>query len=82
MRSLGFEQLSIQYLTLDTERVPRAELAGIFTAWRDGYTTALAAHSSLSAAEVRAAFDAIIATIEDPDSYGVWQVPVVAGRRS
>lgn len=82
MRALGFEQLSIQYLTLDTERVPRAELTGIFTAWRDGYTSALAAHSSLSAAEVRAAFDAIIATIEDPDSYGVWQVPVVAGRRS
>lgn len=81
MRALGFEQLSVQYLTLDTERVPRAELAGIFTAWRDGYTAALAAHSTLSEAEVRAAFDAIIATVEDPNDYGVWQVPVVAGRR-
>ena len=81
MRELGFVQLSIQYLTIDTERVPRAELAGIFSAWRDGYVEPLAAHSSLAVGEVRASFDAIIATVEDPDSYGVWHVPVIAGRR-
>ena len=81
MRRLGFTHLGIQYLTLDTERVPREELAGILTAWRDGYTAPLAEHSGIPLSEVRAMFDAIIATINDPDAYGVWQVPVIAGRR-
>lgn len=81
MRTLGFTHLGIQYLTLDTERVPREEFAGILTAWRDGYTAPLAAHSGMAVSEVRAMFDAIIATIHDPNGYGVWQVPVVAGRR-
>lgn len=81
MRRLGFAHLGIQYLTLDTERVPREELAGILTAWRDGYAAPLAEHSGIPLSEVRAMFDAIIATINDPDAYGVWQVPVIAGRR-
>lgn len=82
MRALGFTHIGIQYLTLDTERVPRSELAGIFTAWRDGYTAVLAEHSELDTDEVRAMFNAIIATVLDPESYGVWQVPVIAGRRA
>ena len=81
LRTLGFTQLSIQFLTLDTERVPRCELVGIFTAWRDGYSRALAEHSVLSLEQIRGAFDAIIAAVEDPECYGLWQVPVVAGRR-
>lgn len=82
MRRLGFTHLAIQYLTIDTERVPRAEFAGILTAWRDGYTAPLAEHSGLPQEEVRAMFDAIIATLNDPDGYGVWQIPVVSGRRA
>jgi ubiquinone/menaquinone biosynthesis C-methylase UbiE len=82
MRALGFTHLAIQYLTLDTERVPREEFAGILIAWRDGYTEPLAAHSGISLEEVRGMFDAIIATLQDPEGYGVWQVPVVAGRRA
>lgn len=82
LRRLGFTHLGIQYLAIDTETVSRAELAGIFTAWRDGYAAALAQHSALSEREVRAAFDAVIATVLDPDSYGVWQVPVIAGQRA
>jgi ubiquinone/menaquinone biosynthesis C-methylase UbiE len=82
MRAMGFSHLGIQYLTLDTERVPREAFAGILIAWRDGYTAPLAEHSGMSLEEVRGMFDAIIATLEDPDGYGVWQVPVVAGRRA
>lgn len=81
LRALGFEHVSIRYLTLDTESVPRASLAGIFTAWRDGYVDGLAAASGLEPRAVRAMFDAIIATVNDPEAYGVWQLPVVAGRR-
>jgi ubiquinone/menaquinone biosynthesis C-methylase UbiE len=80
LRGLGFTHTSVQYLTIDTERVPREHLVGIFTAWRDGYVEALAAAGRLSRAEVRAMFDAIIDTVNDPQVYGVWHVPVVAGR--
>lgn len=80
LRSLGFTHTSVQYLTIDTERVPRAALAGIFTAWRDGYVEPLAAAGRLSPAAVRAMFDAIIDAVNDPECYGVWHVPVVAGR--
>lgn len=81
LRAIGFENVSIRYLTLDTESVPRASLAGIFTAWRDGYVEGLAEASGIAPHEVRAMFDAIIATVNDPQAYGVWQLPVVAGRR-
>lgn len=81
LRELGLTQLSVQYLTIDTETAPREALAGIFSAWRDGYTHALAEHSALSAAEIRALFDAVIDTVLDPAGYGVWQVPVLAGQK-
>jgi ubiquinone/menaquinone biosynthesis C-methylase UbiE len=81
LQSLGLSHTSIQYLVLDTERVPREVLAGIFTAWRDGYVDALAAAAHMSPTEVRDLFEAVIATIRDPAGYGVWQVPVVAGRK-
>jgi hypothetical protein len=42
----------------------------------------LAEYSGTSGGEVRAMFDAIIETVRDPDAYGVWQVPIVAGRRA
>ena len=82
LRALGFMHTSVQYLTLDTERVPRPTLAGIFTAWRDGYVEPLAHASHFSAQQVRAMFNAVIATVNDPQAYGVWQVPVIAGRRA
>ena len=64
LRALGFEHVNIRYLTLDTDSVPRASLAGIFSAWRDGYVDGLAAASDLEPRAVRALFDAIIAKVE------------------
>jgi hypothetical protein len=74
-------QLSVQYLTIDTETAPREALIGIFTAWRDGYTDVLAQHSGLSTEDIRGLFAAVIETIEDPAGYGVWHVPVIAGQK-
>lgn len=82
LRELGFSHTSVQYLTIDTERVPRETLAGIFIAWRDGYAEALAEHSKLELANIRQLFDAVIHGVLDPASYGVWQIPVVAGRKA
>jgi len=81
LHRLGFSHTSVQYLTIDTERVPRETLAGIFIAWRDGYAEALAEHSKLELANIRQLFDAVIHGVLDPASYGVWQIPVVAGRK-
>ena len=82
LRRLGLTDVRVDYLTIDTERVPRATLAGIFTAWRDGYADAMAAEGGrLTPQEARALFDSLLATLADPDSYAVWHVPVIAGRK-
>ena len=82
LHRLGFSHTSVQYLTIDTERVPRETLAGIFIAWRDGYAEALAEHSKFDLATIRQLFDAVIDGVLDPESYGVWQIPIVAGRKA
>lgn len=82
LRAQGFEHVSIQYLVLDTERVPREVLAGIIESWRDGYAAVLAQSSGTPLPEVRALFDAALGTLRDPEGYAVWQLPVVAGRKT
>ena len=78
----SYEALAVDYVVVDTLRVPRPAFAGIIHAWRDGYVDALATASGRPPAAVRADFDAMAAAIETPPHYAVWQVPVVSGRRS
>jgi hypothetical protein len=82
LRQLGLTDLRVDYVVVDTLRVPRATLAAIFEAWRDGYTSALASKSALGTSEVRALFDQIIESVVDPEQYAVWQLPVVSGRKA
>ena len=82
LHALGFQELRVDYVTVDTLRVPRETLAGIWTAWRDGYADFLSRHCSLSRQAIVAHFDDQLATIRDPGAYGCWQVPVVSGRRA
>jgi ubiquinone/menaquinone biosynthesis C-methylase UbiE len=78
----GYTNLAVDYVIVDTLRVPRPIFAGILQAWRDGYVEPLAQASGRDAADVRADFDAMIASIETPPHYAVWHVPVVSGRRA
>ena len=78
LKRLGVVDVRIDYVVVDPLRVPRETFAAIWTAWRDGYTDALAQHSGLTREQVLAHFDDMIATIRDPGSYAVWMVPVVA----
>ena len=78
LRGLGMVEITIDYVVVDTLRVPREVFAAIWEAWRDGYVAAIAEHTYFTAAEVRAHFDDQIATIRDPDQYAVWMVPVVS----
>jgi len=82
LRHLGLTELRVDYVVVDTLRVPRETFAAIFEAWRDGYVDVLGARSRLRGGEVRALFDQIIESVRDPEQYAVWQVPIVSGRKA
>lgn len=81
LRALGLRELAVDYVVVDTLRVPRATFAGILRAWRDGYTDAIGAASALGPRGTRRLFDEIIASVENPACYAVWHVPIVSGRK-
>lgn len=81
MKQLGFEELHVDYVVVDTIRVARETFAAIMAAWRDGYTEALAQHTALAAGEVRALFEHVVEAILDPDQYAAWHIPIVSGRK-
>jgi SAM-dependent methyltransferase len=76
----GLTDVRVDYITVDTLRVPRETFAAIWTAWRDGYSDAIVERGNLSREEVAAAWEAMLGAIRDPAGYGVWQLPVVSGR--
>jgi ubiquinone/menaquinone biosynthesis C-methylase UbiE len=80
LRALPVDDIRYDYVHVDTLRVPRETFANIFTAWRDGYVEVCAIHLAKPESEIRAYFDATIATILDPDGYALWLVPVVSAR--
>ena len=80
LRALPVDDIDIQYVHVDTQRVARETFARIITAWRDGYSETLAEHVKWPVEQVRDCFDATIETIRDPDGYALWVVPVVSAR--
>lgn len=77
----GYRGITIDYVTVDTLRVPRATFAGIISAWRDGYAEVLAEASGRNIDEVTADMNRLIHAIETPPHYAVWHVPVISGRK-
>jgi ubiquinone/menaquinone biosynthesis C-methylase UbiE len=80
LRDAGLRDVSVDYVIVDTQRVPRETFAAIMEAWREGYVEPAVRHTRFSREEVEAFFDETIAAIRDPERYGVWFVPVVAGQ--
>jgi SAM-dependent methyltransferase len=80
LRRLGLTDITVDYVVVDPLRVPRGTFAAILAAWRDGYADTVSANTQVSREMFVAHFDDMIATLNDPDGYGVWQVPVVAAR--
>ncbi|RPI52377.1 MAG: class I SAM-dependent methyltransferase [Acidobacteria bacterium] len=80
LRRLGLSEITVDYVVVDPLRVPRATFAAIWRAWRDGYADAVSTHTSITRDMFVANFDDMIATLEDPDGYGVWHVPVVGAK--
>jgi SAM-dependent methyltransferase len=78
MRAAGLKDVRVDYVIVDTLRVPRRIFADIITAWRDGYVEALST-PEFPPTLVGEHFNQIIASILNPDHYAVWHVPIVSG---
>jgi SAM-dependent methyltransferase len=81
LASLGGTAITCDWITIDTLRVPRAIFAAIWTAWRDGYTDAVAEKTTLSRDEVWDHFQDMIACIENPNGYACWHLPAIGCTR-
>ena len=80
LAGMRLEEIAIDYVVVDTLRVPRETFAAILQAWCDGYAEAISELASIDRHATIAYFDQMIATIRDPLGYAVWMVPVVSAR--
>jgi ubiquinone/menaquinone biosynthesis C-methylase UbiE len=79
LSALGLEGTTVDYVVVDTLRVPRAVFAAVWEAWRDGYVDVVAKVLGIGHEEAMDRWDDQIATLRDPSSYAAWLVPVVSG---
>ena len=77
---MRFEEITIDYIVVDTLRVPRETFAAILEAWRDGYAEPIGELTPVARESALAYFDQMIGNIRDPHGYAVWMVPVVSAR--
>jgi ubiquinone/menaquinone biosynthesis C-methylase UbiE len=80
LAALNLEQITMDYVVVDTLRVSRETFASIIGAWRDGYSEAIGEFTPISREAALAYFNQMIANIRDPHGYAVWMVPVVSAR--
>jgi SAM-dependent methyltransferase len=78
-KRLGLKDITADYVTVDPLRTSRQTFARIFQAWSDGYCKPIGEFSTITEQQAKAHFDDMLATLADPDGYGVWQVPVISG---
>lgn len=81
LETRGYRDIAMDYVVVDTLRVPRETFAGIIASWRDGYTAPLAAATGRTEDAVRADFDAMVQAILTPPQYSVWHVPIASAQR-
>ncbi len=80
LSNMNFRQMTMDYIVVDTLRVPRETFAAIIEAWRDGYAGIISESTPISRESAVAYFNQMIANIRDPHGYAVWMVPVVSAR--
>ena len=81
LTALGAADIHVDYVVVDTIRVPRDTFARIWEAWRDGYTDALAQHTSMPREEITRRWNEMIDCVRDPKGYALWQIPVWTARK-
>ena len=80
LRDLNLNDITVDYVVVDTVRVPRAIFAAIIEAWRDGYAQPISEVTSFTLDQTLAYFDQMLANIRNPRGYALWMVPVVSAR--
>jgi len=80
LAELGLTEISVDYVVVDTLRVPRETFSTILEAWRDGYADSIGELTRFTREEAIAYFEQMIANVRDPRGYAVWMVPVVSAR--
>lgn len=81
LANMNLEQITVDYIVVDTLRVPRETFAAILVAWRDGYSELIGELTEITRQSAIAYFDQMIENVRDPHGYAVWMVPVVSARR-
>ncbi len=80
LAAMKLEEIKVEYVVVDTLRVPRETFAAILEAWRDGYADSIGELTPISRESAVAYFNQMIANIREPQGYAVWMVPVVSAR--
>lgn len=80
LAAMNLESIRVDYVVVDTLRVPKETFAAIIQAWRDGYSESIGELSSFTREEAMAYFNQMIENIRNPHGYAVWMVPVVSAR--
>ena len=80
LAAMKLEEIKVDFVVVDTLRVPRETFAAIIEAWRDGYADSIAQLTPITRESAIAYFNQMIENIRDPRGYAVWMVPVVSAR--
>jgi ubiquinone/menaquinone biosynthesis C-methylase UbiE len=80
LAAMKLDAISVDYVVVDTVRVPRGTFARILEAWRDGYAEPIGQFTPIPRESALAYFSQMIANIRDPLGYAVWMVPVLSAR--
>jgi ubiquinone/menaquinone biosynthesis C-methylase UbiE len=81
LAAMNFREITVDFVIVDTLRVPRDTFAAILEAWRDGYAEVIGKLTPINQELAIEYFNQMIANIRNPDEYAVWMVPVVSARK-
>jgi ubiquinone/menaquinone biosynthesis C-methylase UbiE len=80
LSAMHLGEISVDYVLVDTLRVPRETFASIIEAWRDGYADSIGQRTPVTREQAIAYFNQMASNIRDPQGYALWMVPVVSAR--
>jgi ubiquinone/menaquinone biosynthesis C-methylase UbiE len=80
LAAIKLDDIRMDFVVVDTLRVPRETFAQIIESWRDGYADPIGEYTPISRENAVEYFNQMIANIRDPLGYALWLVPVVSAR--
>jgi SAM-dependent methyltransferase len=82
LTDLGLRDVAVEYIVVDTVRVPRETFARIWEAWRDGYTDSLVQATGEPREKILARWQELIDCVRDPRGYALWLIPLWTARKA